>query len=78
MKNILQSIPTGNIESKCHKLMKEENTRHISFPPTKLSANFMLSEKKRKNIIGTMKGSVIILGNIIDSTSEAWEADEVV
>jgi prevent-host-death family protein len=79
MRNIAQYIPAGEFKSKCLKLMEEVNARHTSFTITKHGkpiAKLIPFQENPKSIIGTMKGSVIILGDIIDSTHEKWEADE--
>jgi prevent-host-death family protein len=79
MKTLIQSIPAGEFKSKCLKLMEQVNAKHISFTITKHGkpiAKLIPFEKKPKSIIGAMKGTVIIVGNIIDSTHEKWEADE--
>jgi prevent-host-death family protein len=71
-------IPAGKFKAQCLKLMDEVRDRNCEIVITKRGkpvAKLVPFEDKRPDIFGYMKGSLVILGDIVGPTGEIWDAD---
>lgn len=73
-----QKIPAGEFKAKCLQLMDEVEARHIPIVITKRGKPIarLVPYEDVTSPFGFMKGTVTILGDIVESTGERWEADE--
>ncbi|MDD4890940.1 MAG: type II toxin-antitoxin system Phd/YefM family antitoxin [Phycisphaerae bacterium] len=74
-------IPAGKFKAKCLKLMDEVNQTREEVvitkrgkPIAKLVPTERLGVKKHK-FVGSMAGTVRILGDIVGPTGETWDAE---
>ncbi len=73
-----QSITASELKTHCLRLLNEINKRNTEIIITKRGkplAKLVPTLKKTHSLYGCMKGNMIIRGNIVSSTNEAWEAD---
>ena len=71
-------VAAGEFKTHCLKLMDEVRDRRCEIVITKRGApvaKLAPFEEKAPDIFGSMKGSVIIHGDIVAPTGEIWEAD---
>ena len=75
-----RTIPAGEFKAKCLKLMDEVRdtgeeliiTKHGK-PVAKLAPVEGVGREKPKTLFGCMKGSIEILGDIVDPVETGWE-----
>lgn len=75
MKN---SIAAGEFKAKCLGLLDEVQRLNKQIVITKRGkpvAKLVPVESRRKNFIGSMRGSMEIIGDIVSPVDEEWEAD---
>lgn len=75
-----QSIPAGQFKAHCLHLMDEVNETGISLTITKRGKPVArlvpaAQEKPFRPLYGRMKGSITILGDIVNPLPNEWEAD---
>ena len=78
MRQVQQQIPAGQFKANCLSLMDEVNHQQRVIVITKHGkpiAKLVPFSENRKSLFGAMKGTVKILGDIVEPTGEAWEAD---
>lgn len=80
MHPIEQHIPAGRFKANCLKIMDDVNQQNTVIVITKHGKPVaklvpFTSPEKRKSLFGVMKGSLKIVGDIVQPTGEAWEAD---
>lgn len=71
-------IPAGEFKAKCLKLLDEVAKQHREIIITKRGkpvARLAPLANNGVDIFGRMRGTVEILGDIVSSTGEAWNAD---
>jgi len=71
-------VPAGKFKAQCLELMDEVRDRHCEIVITKHGkpvAKLVPIDRKRPDIFGCMKGTVTILGDIVGSMGEIWDAD---
>jgi prevent-host-death family protein len=73
------TIPAGEFKSKCLKLLDEVAEKRKPLVITKYGKPVaqvvpMPAAKQQRNIVGSMKGSVTILGDIISPLDVEWDA----
>ena len=71
------SIPAGEFKAKCLKLLDEVAEKRKPLFITKYGkavAQVMPMPVKHRDIVGSMKGSVTILGDIISPLDVEWDA----
>lgn len=74
-----QQIAAGEFKAKCLHLLDEVQRTHKEIIITKRGkpvARILPVEQKLTSVFGRMKGTVEILGDIVASTGEQWQADE--
>ena len=72
-------IPAGEFKAKCLKLLDEVQQQHREIIITKRGkpvARLMPLADKLPDIFGRMRGTGEILGDIVSSTGEVWNADK--
>jgi len=70
-------IPAGEFKAQCLKIMENVNKTGRKITITKRNvpiAQLIPIDTKEKSTFGKLKGSVHIVGNIIDSIDEVWNA----
>ncbi len=78
MRHSIQTIPAGEFKAKCLGIMDLVSQQHKAVIITKHGkpiAKLVPYDEQPKSLYGALKGSVIIKGDIVESTGEAWEAD---
>jgi prevent-host-death family protein len=73
-------IPAGEFKAKCLKLLDEVQQQHRQIVITKRGkpvARLMPLSADIPDIFGRMRGTGEILGDIVSSTGEIWNADKV-
>ncbi len=71
------TIPAGEFKAKCLKLLDEVAEKRHTLVITKRGkpvAQVVPVAAKRQDIVGSMKGSVTILGDIISPLDVEWDA----
>jgi prevent-host-death family protein len=71
------TIPAGEFKAKCLKLLDEVAEKRETLVITKHGkpvAQVVPMPVKQTDIVGSMKGSVIILGDIISPIDVEWDA----
>ena len=71
------AIPAGEFKSKCLKLLDEVAENRTTLVITKRGqpvAQLVPMPAKQRDIVGAMKGSVTILGDIISPIDVEWDA----
>jgi prevent-host-death family protein len=79
MRQVQQQIPAGQFKANCLSLMDEVNQQQRVIVITKHGkpiAKLVPFVETRKSLFGAMKGTVKIMGDIVQPTGESWEADE--
>lgn len=79
MKKAIKTIPAGKFKANCLRIMDEVNTQHRSVIITKHGkpvAKLVPMDEQPKNLFGAMRGSVKILGDIVEPTGEIWEVEQ--
>ena len=74
-----QQVAAGEFKAKCLHLLDEiQRTRKeiIITKRGKPVARMLPVEQQPPSVFGRMKGTVEILGDIVASTGEQWQADE--
>jgi prevent-host-death family protein len=74
-----QTIAAGEFKAKCLHLLDEVQQSRKEIVITKRGravARLVPVDEKVPSVFGRMKGSGIILGDIISPIDEKWEADE--
>ena len=74
-----RQIAAGEFKAKCLHLLDEvQRTRHeiIITKRGRPVARMLPVEQESPRVFGRMKGTVEILGDIVASTGERWQADE--
>lgn len=74
-----QTIAAGEFKARCLKLLDEVATTRKEIVITKRGrpvARVVPMDQGQPKVIGRMKGTVRILGDIVNSLGERWEADE--
>jgi prevent-host-death family protein len=74
-----QSIAAGEFKAKCLHLLDEVQQTRKEIVITKRGrpvARLVPVEEKTPTLFGRMKGTGIILGDIVSPTGEVWEADQ--
>jgi prevent-host-death family protein len=74
-----QTIAAGEFKTKCLHLLDEVQQTRKEIVITKRGhavARLVPVEEEFPSIFGRMKGSGVILGDIVAPTGEKWEADE--
>jgi prevent-host-death family protein len=74
-----QTIAAGEFKAKCLHLLDEVQQSRKEIVITKRGravARLVPVEEKIPSVFGRMKGTGIILGDIISPIDEKWEADE--
>ncbi len=74
-----QQIAAGEFKAKCLHLLDEVQRTRKEIIITKRGcpvARMLPVEQQSPAIVGRMKGTVEILGDIVASTGEQWQADE--
>ncbi len=72
------SVPASQFKAQCLKLMDEVRDRRCEIVITKRGkpvAKLVPVEDKQRDIMGYMKGTVTILGDIVGPTGEIWDAE---
>ncbi len=73
-------IAAGEFKAKCLKILDQVHDKHESFIITKRGVPFAkmtpLAPEKKRDPFGWMAGSVIENGDIINTPSEVWDAEE--
>lgn len=76
-----KTIPAGEFKAQCLHLMDEVNETGVSLVITKrgkVVASLVPAKPKEKPfrpLLGRMKGSIAILGDIVSPLPNEWEAD---
>lgn len=74
------NMPAGEFKAKCLKLMDHVRERHESVVITKrgkpVAKLVPIGEEPSEGLFGFLKDSVVIRGDIVESTEEKWHADE--
>jgi prevent-host-death family protein len=76
---VLTEIPAGEFKAKCLKLLDEVNQHRFQIVITKRGkpvARLVPVTDELPDIFGRMKGTGEILGDIVSSTGEIWNADK--
>lgn len=71
------TIPAGEFKAKCLKMLDEVAEKRETLVITKHGkpvAQVVPIPAKRKDIVGSMKGSVTILGDIVSPIDVEWDA----
>jgi prevent-host-death family protein len=71
------TIPAGEFKAKCLKLLDEVAEKRVTLVITKRGkpvAEIVPISVKKGDIVGAMKGSVTILGDIISPLDVEWDA----
>ena len=71
------TIPAGEFKAKCLKLLDEVAEKRVTLVITKRGkpvAEIVPISVKKGDIVGAMKGSVTILGDIISPPDVEWDA----
>jgi prevent-host-death family protein len=71
------TIPAGEFKAKCLKMLDEVAEKRTTLVITKRGkpvAQVIPIPAKGRNIVGSMKGSVTILGDIISPLDVEWDA----
>ncbi|MEW6353053.1 MAG: type II toxin-antitoxin system Phd/YefM family antitoxin [Pseudomonadota bacterium] len=71
-------IPAGQFKARCLKLMEEVRLRRAEIIITKHGkpvAKLVPAEERAAPLLGFLKGTVDIKGDIVKPVGEAWEAD---
>jgi prevent-host-death family protein len=72
-------VPAGEFKAKCLKLLDEVQQQHRQITITKRGkpvARLVPLAAEVPDIFGRMKGTGEILGDIVSSTGEIWNADK--
>lgn len=69
-------IPAGRFKAECLKLMDEVQDRHVSYVITKRGRPVarLVPAEELPPILGHMKGTVTILGDIVEPIDVEWDA----
>jgi prevent-host-death family protein len=73
----IATVPAGEFKAKCLKLLDEVAEKRHTLVITKRGkpvAEVIPIPTKRQDIVGSMKGSVTILGDIISPLDVEWDA----
>jgi prevent-host-death family protein len=73
-----REIGAGEFKARCLELMNEVHDRHVSLVITKRGrpvAQLVPVEPRPKLGFGCMRGTVRIVGDIVASTGERWDAE---
>jgi prevent-host-death family protein len=73
-----QKIAAGEFKAKCLRLLDEVQQNRREIVITKRGrpvARLLPAEEKTPRIFGRMKGTGVILGDIVGSTGAQWDAD---
>jgi prevent-host-death family protein len=79
LRRLAVEIPAGQFKNRCLKLMDEVQKTRQEVVITKRGrpiAKLVPVEPAPSGFVGSMKGTVEILGDIVAPTGERWEADE--
>lgn len=71
-------IGAGEFKARCLELMNEVHNRHVSLVITKRGrpvAQLVPVEPRPKLGFGCMRGTIQIVGDIVASTGERWDAE---
>ncbi len=71
------TIPAGQFKAKCLKLLDEVAEKRMTLVITKRGkpvAELVPVRAQQRDIVGSMKGSVKILGDIISPLNVEWDA----
>lgn len=73
-----KKVAAGEFKAKCLKLLDEVKERGTEIVVTKRGVPVakLVPMKPRPDIFGHMKGTIEILGDIIEPTGALWEADQ--
>jgi len=74
-----RQIAAGEFKAKCLHLLDEVQRTRQEIIITKRGrpvARMLPAEQESPRVFGRMKGTVEILGDIVASTGERWQADE--
>ncbi len=74
-----QTIAAGEFKAKCLHLLDEVQQTRKEIVITKRGravARLLPIEERTPTVFGRMKGSGVILGDIVGPTGEKWDADE--
>jgi prevent-host-death family protein len=74
-----RKITVGEFKTKCLRLLDEVQQTRKEIVITKRGrpvARLLPVEEQVPSIFGRMKGTITILGDIVASTGEKWNADE--
>lgn len=72
-----RTISAGEFKARCLALMDEVRDRGGEYVITKRGtavAKLVPTRQKRRRLLGSMKGTVTVLGDIISPLDEPWEA----
>jgi prevent-host-death family protein len=75
---MIDKIPAGEFKAKCLKVLDEVQRQRKQFVITKRGkpvAMLVPVNERRESIIGSMKGTMEILGDIIAPIDVKWNAD---
>jgi prevent-host-death family protein len=78
-KTMRNEIPAGEFKAKCLKLLDEVHQQRRQLVITKRGkpvARLVPVTEELPDIFGRMKGTGEILGDIVSSTGETWNADK--
>jgi prevent-host-death family protein len=76
---VSREIPAGDFKARCLALMDEVRDRGVEYVITKRGAavaKLVPVRQKRLKLLGSMKGTVTVLGDIVSPLDEPWEALE--
>lgn len=76
---MMKKIPAGEFKAKCLGLLDEVEQQHTGIVITKRGrpvAKLVLIGNRRPTFIGSMKGPMEIVGDIVSPIDVRWEADE--
>lgn len=80
MKPHIPKIPAGEFKAKCLHLLDEVSQDHIPLIITKhgkpVAKLVPIEDEKPQSLFGYLSGSAKIVGDIVSSIDEQWEADE--
>jgi prevent-host-death family protein len=72
-----RKIPAGQFKARCLALMDEVRDRGGEYVITKRGAavaKLVPIRQKRRRLLGSMKGTLTVLGDIVSPLDEPWEA----
>jgi len=75
----IKQVPAGQFKAKCLQLMDDVKKNHCAITITKrgipVARLVPIEQDEHYQAFGSMKGTVIIKGDIVSPTDEEWEAD---